>query len=196
MYARRSPAPLPPPNPPSALVTAAPCRASSRRPTPDRFYLAASSLYRLLSLSTAPTSLCAARVSSLRRGYTVDQHRTCSNYSERTNVFSFSPFRRDSTRFDLSSAEGKCRFDASNFAGDHPRTRAAESIYFESISRIEPTTFRREVINRNTRIEKGETARGDELQRPNRDKGRYHLEQRGERERLPRSDPTYSRAAR
>lgn len=134
MYARRSPAPLPPPNPPSALVTAAPCRASSRRPTPDRFYLAASSLYRLLSLSTAPTSLCAARVSSLRRGYTVDQHRTCSNYSERTNVFSFSPFRRDSTRFDLSSAEGKCRFDASNLAGDHPRARAAESIFRIDIS--------------------------------------------------------------
>lgn len=74
--------------------------------------------------------------------------------------------------------------------------RAPPSRYFESIFRIEPTTFRREVINRNTRIEKGETARGDELQRPNRDKGRYHLEQRGERERLPRSDPTYSRAAR
>lgn len=74
--------------------------------------------------------------------------------------------------------------------------RARPSRYFESIFRIEPTTFRREVINRNTRIEKGETARGDELQRPNRDKGRYHLEQRGERERLPRSDPTYSRAAR
>lgn len=112
---------LPPPPPPPPPPLPSPPRSSrprlaalrlAARPTPDRFYLAAaSSLYRLLSLSTPPTdsSLCAPRaVSSLRRGggsttQLGQQRRTCSNYSERAtkaDVISRSfPFL---DRFDLS----------------------------------------------------------------------------------------------
>lgn len=110
---------LPPPPPPPPPPLPSPPRSSrprlaalrlAARPTPDRFYLAAaSSLYRLLSLSTPPTdsSLCAPRaVSSLRRGggsttQLGQQRRTCSNYSERAtkaDVISFVPFPR-SIRF-------------------------------------------------------------------------------------------------